>query len=189
MLKIIVAGLSGQDARVLNSETGEDIGRIVPIRDISLSVKAGGLAQAQIFIDHLEAQQVLEDHVEWLIWHPLTGNVAPVAAIEFRDGARIEFPQDAPPRVAEVSADPVLLRDMKPGTTYRSGAVFGHETWVVTQEGTVVSLRTGAVVRITPGMVGYVSAPSRVDDVPMMGVGMTDKCLPAGEADDDARAR
>jgi len=99
MLRFISEDGSFLGVRVENAETGEDLTK-------SLSIMHG----AQITMDlpdvtaRVELCVVQADAVagrtDWLTKHPIDGAFKPLAAIEFRDGTRVEFAEDGTPRIA-----------------------------------------------------------------------------------------
>lgn len=95
----IVGGPNPFNIRLLDSETGQELNKTLAIQAMTLSIDANDQA-----IPHVEARLSIVEldleigAVQWHTKHPY-GGYAPIAAIEFQDGTRVEFPADGTPVV------------------------------------------------------------------------------------------
>lgn len=89
MLKITI-GPTPSDAKVECASTGEDLTKMVPIKDVFLTASAGALATARLYVDTME---VTTDagNIQWQMRHPVHGTAADIAVVEFKDGTRVCF--------------------------------------------------------------------------------------------------
>lgn len=97
MIRFVSDNGRGSRLKVLNAETGEDIGS-------KLSIKYGGT----IVLDYLITAQlelvaafdVAVHQTKWRTKHPITGDFATPKSITFADGTRVDFTDDGTPTIA-----------------------------------------------------------------------------------------
>lgn len=98
MLRIVNDSGVTRRTQVLNAKTGEDVGKILSI-GTGLQVvfdKPEVRAVAELMLMQLD---VTTTKTEWKTKHPVTGKPELVAAVEFRDGTRVEFAEDGTPNI------------------------------------------------------------------------------------------
>ncbi|MGX9145942.1 hypothetical protein [Mesorhizobium sp. 128a] len=88
----------GNDTKITDAETGDDITQILAIESASFKIEARQPVECRvklafIAIDLVPGKTVFETK------HPVTGEYLPVAAIEFSDGTRVEIAEDGTPTV------------------------------------------------------------------------------------------
>lgn len=98
MLRFENATGFGNDTKVTNAESGDDITRALAIESVSFKIEAREPVECRaklafIAIDVAPGKTVFETK------HPITGEHLPIAAIEFRDGTRVEIAEDDTPAV------------------------------------------------------------------------------------------
>lgn len=99
MLRIVSEEGTGAGTRFIDTETGKDVSDMVPVA-FGATVTIGELvtAQCELLMPRLD---VVAAKTEFVTHHPVTKSLAPVAAIEFRDGWRIDFMEDGTPRLRQ----------------------------------------------------------------------------------------
>jgi len=99
MLRIVSEEGTGAGTRFIDTETGKDVFDMLPIA-FGATVTIGEMVTAQctLLMPNLDIAAAKTDFV---MAHPVTKSLAPVAAIEFRDGWRIEFMEDGMPRLRQ----------------------------------------------------------------------------------------
>ncbi|MBX3536437.1 MAG: hypothetical protein KF735_02265 [Chelatococcus sp.] len=97
MIRFVCENGVGHTTKILNAETGEDLYNVLAI-NYGVTITIGHMVTAQAEISMLGAD-VTAEKTEFFTKHPLTGKYLPLAALEFRDGTRVEFAEDGTPRV------------------------------------------------------------------------------------------
>jgi hypothetical protein len=97
MLRFENATGIGHDTKITDGKTGDDITRMLAI-ERGATFEIGEIvtchAKLAVFaIDLAPEKTIFETR------HPVTGAYLPVAAIEFRDGTRVEIAEDGTPTV------------------------------------------------------------------------------------------
>ncbi len=97
MLRIVSEDGVGRGTRFIDTETGEDVSKMVPI-SFGATVTIGEVvtAKCELAITPID---IAVGQTDFLAAHPITKKLEPVASIEFRDGWRIVFLEDGTPRV------------------------------------------------------------------------------------------
>jgi hypothetical protein len=88
------------DTKILNAETGESLSKILAV-EYGVKIEIGKdtvSADARIAMMCID---IAPEKVKFLTMHPVSGKYEAVAAIEFRDGARVEIAEDGTPSVAQ----------------------------------------------------------------------------------------
>jgi hypothetical protein len=99
MIRFVSQGGSGFGTKLLDAETGEDLTSIVPIL-YGAQITLGDVVTANVTLAMIEAD-VVANKTSFLTMHPISKDLQPVAAIEFRDGWRVEISEDGTPRVRQ----------------------------------------------------------------------------------------
>ncbi len=97
MLRIINDSGNGVFTKFVNAETGEDLSKLLAI-SYGATITIGPVVTAKLEPCILSADVTI-NHAEWLTKHPITGQFEPLAAMEFRDGSRVEFAEDGTPQL------------------------------------------------------------------------------------------
>lgn len=97
MIKIISENGCGRSARIVDAETGADLTATLAI-EYGGKITLGETIKAELSLLLVRADIGI-DKVDWLTKHPLTEEYVPVAAIEFRDGTRVELSSTSAPKV------------------------------------------------------------------------------------------
>lgn len=87
-----------RDTKIVNSETGEDLTRMLGIEyGAQITIEKDLIrASCRIIMVKHEASAA---HTEWLTLNPVSGKYDAVRAIEFRDGSRVEISEDGIPSI------------------------------------------------------------------------------------------
>lgn len=101
MLRIQNATGLGHDTKIISTDTGDDLIKLLAIRHGAI-VEIGKTVEFRAAIDMVQID-VAPDRVVFETKNPATGNYQPVAAIEFRDGSRVEIADDGTPSVGRVA--------------------------------------------------------------------------------------
>lgn len=99
MIRFVSEGGVGFGTKLLDAETGEDLRNTVQIQ-YGAQITIGELVTANCTLSMIEAD-VVANKTSFLTMHPVSKDLQPVAAIEFRDGWRVEFSEDGTPRVRQ----------------------------------------------------------------------------------------
>lgn len=99
MLRIETKGGSAVGTKFTDTETGEDVTHMLPVA-FGATVTLGEIVTAECQLMVLETS-VDVSKISIVTVHPVTKQIAPLAAIEFRDGWRIEFSEDGTPRMRQ----------------------------------------------------------------------------------------
>jgi hypothetical protein len=97
MLRIVSEGGLGHGTKFIDTETGEDISKVVPI-SYGATVTIGEIVTARCELALVELDLAV-GKTEFLASHPISKDLQPIASIQFKDGWRIEFLEDGAPRV------------------------------------------------------------------------------------------
>ena len=103
MIRIVSEGGTGYGTKFIDTETGEDIGKVLDV-EFGATVTVGEIVTAQCRLGLVEVD-VTASKIEFLTRHPISKDLQPVAAILFRDGWRIDFMEDGTPRVRQQTPD------------------------------------------------------------------------------------
>jgi hypothetical protein len=97
MLRIVSEGGLGHDTKFIDTETGDDIFKVVPV-SYGATVTIGEIVTARCELEMVEID-IAVGKSEFLTTHPISKDLQPIASIQFKDGWRIEFFEDGAPRV------------------------------------------------------------------------------------------
>ncbi|TPL40697.1 hypothetical protein [Mesorhizobium sp. B2-4-6] len=87
----------GRETGVVDTTTGEDIGKVLAI-SMGAQIVIGEFVTCHATLSMIEIDLAV-DKTEFHTKNPVTGGYEPVAAIEFRDGTRVEIAEDGTPSV------------------------------------------------------------------------------------------
>lgn len=93
MLKIVCEDGSGFRCQVLDGDTGEDLTKVIAVREINWQIAGAEPAKAVLKIEMLSGE-VTAGRVDWRTKHPKTGEFEPVESIRFRDGTTVRLSED-----------------------------------------------------------------------------------------------
>jgi hypothetical protein len=99
MLRIVSEGGAGCGTRLIDTETGEDISKSIPI-SYGATVTIGEMVTAKCELAMVEVD-VTVGQTEFLAKHPISKDYQPVASVQFKDGWRIDFIDGGAPRVRQ----------------------------------------------------------------------------------------
>ena len=99
MLRIETKGGSAAGTKFTDTKTGEDVTHMLPVA-FGATVTLGEMVTAQCELMILETS-VDVAKTSFVTVHPITKHLVPLAAIEFRDGWRVEFMEDGTPRMRQ----------------------------------------------------------------------------------------
>jgi hypothetical protein len=87
----------GRDIKITNVETGEDVTKVLGI-EFGATIEVGQMITCRANLAMLRLDMAI-GKAEFHTKNPVTGRYGPVAAIEFRDGSRVEIAEDGTPTV------------------------------------------------------------------------------------------
>ncbi|MTK13707.1 MAG: hypothetical protein F8N39_17060 [Clostridiaceae bacterium] len=96
MIRFVNDTGTGYKTRILDAETGKDISAALCV-EYGARITVGEVVSAEATILMVQTD-ITADQTTWMTKHPVTGSLAPVRAIEFQDGSRIDFSEDGTPR-------------------------------------------------------------------------------------------
>lgn len=99
MLRFENATGISNDTRIVDAKTGDDITKVLAIESVTLDLKAREPVACRAKLSFI-ALDLAPDKTVFETVHPVTGGYLPVAAIEFRDGTRVEIAEDGTPTVS-----------------------------------------------------------------------------------------
>lgn len=102
MIRFVSKDGLGNTTQLLDAETGDDLSKIIAV-EFGATIEIGQEVKASCRIAMLELD-IVAGKTEFHTKHPVTGRYLPVAAIEFRDGVRVEIAEDGTPTVVSGSA-------------------------------------------------------------------------------------
>ncbi|SDF83289.1 hypothetical protein [Thalassobaculum litoreum] len=88
-IKIISEEGRGYSTRIIDTESGQDLTKLVSVA-LGATISIDQIVTLRASLMAIECE-VTADVVEWRTKNPATGEFEPLAAIEFRDGRRVEF--------------------------------------------------------------------------------------------------
>lgn len=97
MIRFISKHGIGNSTQILDAETGEDLQKIIAVK-YGATIEIGQMVSAKCELMMCEIDMVANKTV-FTTRHPISRDYLPVAAIEFRDGVRIEIAEDGTPSV------------------------------------------------------------------------------------------
>lgn len=117
MLRITTDG-EGSGVKFIDTETGADLTQTLMVSyGATITLENYGKTTMRMQIILVEPD-VTVNQIDWLTKHPLTGEIAPVEFIRFRDRTSISFAEDGRPTVAtpleEVGSPHVKFITSKP---------------------------------------------------------------------------
>ena len=98
MIRFVCKDGIGYGTQMFNAETGEDISKILAV-SYGAQITIGELVEAKAQLA-MVGIDITAHRTVWETKHPLSNEYLPLAAIEFRDGVRVEFAEDGTPSVA-----------------------------------------------------------------------------------------
>lgn len=97
MLRFENATGIGRDTKVTDANTGNDVQKVLAI-EYGATFEIADIVKCRATIA-MVALDITPDKTVFETKHPITGEYCPVAAIEFRDGTRVEIAEDGTPTV------------------------------------------------------------------------------------------
>lgn len=97
MIRFVNKDGVGMSTEILDAETGADISKMLCVA-YGIQITLGQdctRAQCELMVFGADVTA----KAEWLTKHPITGDMTPLAAVEFRDGTRVEFADDGTPAI------------------------------------------------------------------------------------------
>jgi hypothetical protein len=112
MIKITVPNGNSLHSTITDAKTGANLGDVVEFSALDIRLRPNEPATATVEISMIGAEVDVENPV-WMVKHPITGKLEPLALIVFADGASVAFHEDgnvgvgqSPPQVGR---DPLAL--------------------------------------------------------------------------------
>jgi hypothetical protein len=102
MIRFISKGGLGSHTQLVDAESGADLSKVLAV-EYGATIELGNIVKATCRIAVCEVD-LLAGKTEFLTKHPVSGEYLAVAAIEFRDGTRVEMAEDGTPSVKVPSA-------------------------------------------------------------------------------------
>ncbi len=109
MIRFVNDSGIGHDTRIVDAETGEDLTKTLAI-EYGGKVTIGNRVTAELSICFMAIDVTAETTI-WKTKHPVSGDYVDLAAMEFRDGTRVEFAEDGSPAVKTGAAQPPRPQD------------------------------------------------------------------------------
>jgi hypothetical protein len=101
MLRIVSEDGIGHGVKILDSKTGQNLAEVLAVGyGGTITIGQEITAQLPLAILHVDTKLT---SAEWVTKHPISEKLAPLAAMEFRDGTRVEFPQSGLPVVSNTN--------------------------------------------------------------------------------------
>lgn len=97
MIRFINKDGNGFSTEIENAETGENLAKLLAIsHGAKIILGQQVIAEVEPFF---AAADITASKTNWVTKHPLMDSWLPLAAMEFRDGTRVEFAEDGTPSI------------------------------------------------------------------------------------------
>jgi len=103
MIKFTNLNGSGPHTKLINAETGEDIGKILAVSYGAMITIGRERVTACCELSMMQLELVA-GKTEFRTLNPISQRYEPVRAIEFRDGTRVEIAEDGTPSVVALES-------------------------------------------------------------------------------------